>query len=76
MAATMCMSFPNTVNVNNLISQAMTHERNNRIDNTLNLRGDRVFIFHGTVDSVVLPGWLSFFVNLFVTYFIKFLELN
>lgn len=56
MAATMCMSFPNTINVNTLISQANTHAANNRIDPTINLRGDRVYIFHGTVDSVVLPA--------------------
>lgn len=55
-AATMCMSFPNTINVNTLISQANTHAANNMIDPTSNLRGDRVFIFHGTVDSTVLPG--------------------
>lgn len=55
-AASMCMSLPNSVNVNNLISSANTHERNNMIDPTANLRGDRVFIFHGTVDSTVLPG--------------------
>ncbi|XP_037037869.1 uncharacterized protein LOC119075507 [Bradysia coprophila] len=55
-AATMCMSLPNTVNVNNLISQANTHASNNMIDPTSNLRGDRVFIFHGTVDSTVLPA--------------------
>lgn len=55
-AATMCMSFPNTINVNTLISQANTHASNNMIDPLSNLRGDRVFIFHGTIDNVVLPG--------------------
>lgn len=59
-AATMCMSFPNSVNVNNLISSANTHASRNNIDPTSNLRGDRVFIFHGSADATVLPGWFRF----------------
>lgn len=57
-AATMCMSFPQNTNVNTLIAQATTHSNNNVIDNVSNLRGDPVFIFHGTSDSTVLPGQL------------------
>lgn len=61
-AATMCMSFPNTINVNILISQANTHAATNSIDPTSNIRGDRVFIFHGSADTTVLPGLLSLIV--------------
>lgn len=59
-AATMCMSFPNTINVNILISQANAHAATNAIDPTANLRGDKVFIFHGTADSTVLPGLMLY----------------
>lgn len=54
--ATMCMSMPSTININTLISQANSFAATNMIDPTSNLRGDRVFIFHGTADSTVLPG--------------------
>jgi len=54
--ATMCMSFPNSVNVNTLITQANSFAATNQIDPTSNIRGDRVYIFHGTVDSTVLPA--------------------
>jgi len=54
--ATMCMSMPTTVNVNNLISQANSFASSNMIDPTSNIRGDRVFIFHGSADTTVLPA--------------------
>jgi len=54
--ATLCMSFPAAVNVNVLITQANAFAATNHIDPTSNIRGDRVFIFHGTADSTILPG--------------------
>jgi len=54
--ATMCMSFPALTNVNTLINQANTHAANGNIDPVSNLRGDPVFIFHGSSDSTVLPA--------------------
>jgi len=55
-AATMCMSFPVQTNVNTLIAQANAHANNGMIDPVANLRGDPVFIFHGTADTTVNPG--------------------
>jgi poly(3-hydroxybutyrate) depolymerase len=55
-AATTCMTTPNLVSVNFLISEANTLESRGYIDSTANIRGDKVFIFHGAEDSTVRPG--------------------
>lgn len=55
-AANLCMSSPSSVNVNFLITQANTLAATNLIDPVGNIRDDRVFIFHGTQDSTILPG--------------------
>jgi poly(3-hydroxybutyrate) depolymerase len=53
--ATSCMNNPANVNVNDLIAQANSYASEGRISATHNLSGDKVFIFHGDLDSVVLP---------------------
>lgn len=50
------MSNPGSVNVNFLITQTNGLAASNLIDPVANIRGDRVFIFHGTQDSTILPG--------------------
>lgn len=51
-----CMDNPGGVNVPTLIAQANTYASNGRISATSNINGDPVFIYHGSLDSVVLPG--------------------
>lgn len=55
-AANLCMSNPGSVNVNFLITQTNSLAASNLIDPVANIRGDRVFIFHGSQDSTILPG--------------------
>jgi len=55
-AANLCMSNPTSVNVNFLITQVNGLAASNLIDPVANIQGDRVFIFHGTQDSTVLPA--------------------
>ncbi|KAJ6639883.1 hypothetical protein Bhyg_12630 [Pseudolycoriella hygida] len=55
-AATMCMTMPAATNVNTLITQTNQRHSNGQIDSPANIRGDRVFIFHGTRDTTVMPG--------------------
>jgi len=51
-----CMSTPNSVNVNQLITQTNTYANAGDIDPVSNMRNDRVFIWHGSRDTVVSPG--------------------
>lgn len=55
-SANMCMISPLITNVNNLITQANSLAASGQIDPVSNLNGDRVFIFHGTMDFTVVPG--------------------
>jgi len=50
------MSLPNTVNVNDLRTATNNYANSGDIDPTSNMRNDRVYIFHGTRDTVVAPG--------------------
>ena len=52
-----CVERPNSVNMDSLYSYANNYEQSNLIDLTSNIQGNRVYIFHGSVDSVVKPGW-------------------
>lgn len=55
-AAYTCMDFPAIVNVPLLISEANTVAAAGNIDSTANIRGSKVYIFHGTRDTTVRPG--------------------
>jgi poly(3-hydroxybutyrate) depolymerase len=55
-AATLCMTTPNLVNVPFLISEANALANQGYIENPSNVAGDPVYIYHGSRDSVVLPG--------------------
>jgi len=55
-AATTCMATPALVNIPFLISEANTLANSGLIDSTTGVSGDRVYVFHGSEDSVVLPG--------------------
>ena len=39
-----------------LVDETKTLANENKIDNTINLSGDRVFILQGSLDNVVDPG--------------------
>lgn len=54
-SATLCMSSPGTVVVNNLIAEINKLETAGTIAKTSNLSGDKVFVFHGTKDTTVNP---------------------
>ncbi|CAL8131438.1 unnamed protein product [Orchesella dallaii] len=55
-AATTCMSTPALVNVAWLITEANSVAAAGNIDSTANVRGSKVYIFHGSEDSTVRPG--------------------
>ena len=56
--ATNCMVFPGLVSLTAIHSRTATFDLYNYIDPRTNLNGDKVFIFHGSVDTVVRPGLL------------------
>jgi len=51
-----CMSIPNNINVNDLISQADTWASQAKNDPTAGMRNDRIFILGGTQDTTVVQG--------------------
>jgi len=55
-AATTCMTTPALVNVPFLIGEIGVLQSRQDIDHTSNVAGSRVFIYHGSRDSVVAPG--------------------
>ena len=57
--ATNCMMFPNLILMANLYARVATYDLSGEIDPVEGLANDRVFVFHGTEDSVVDPGQCS-----------------
>jgi predicted esterase len=55
-SANLCMYSPATIDVNKLIQRINSLAASGDLDDTNNLRGDPVFIFHGTKDTTVNPG--------------------
>jgi len=55
-ASLTCMQTPGLVNVPFLIAEANSVANAKNIDPTSNIQGSRVYIYHGSKDSVVLPG--------------------
>ncbi|KAI9552869.1 hypothetical protein GHT06_020753 [Daphnia sinensis] len=51
-----CMLYPNLIVMANLYARVSTYDFYASIDSVNGLVNDRVFIFHGTEDSVVNPG--------------------
>jgi hypothetical protein len=51
-----CASNPNGVNIADLITRTNQYANFGNIDATANMRNDRVFIFAGNQDTVVVPG--------------------
>lgn len=51
-----CMLYPNLIVMANLYARVSTYDFYNNIDKVDGLVNDRVYIFHGTKDSVVDPG--------------------
>ncbi|XP_046656676.1 uncharacterized protein LOC124349832 [Daphnia pulicaria] len=51
-----CMLYPNLIVMANLYGRVATYDFYNNIDTVDGLVNDKVFIFHGTEDSVVNPG--------------------
>jgi poly(3-hydroxybutyrate) depolymerase len=56
LAATTCMSTPLLVNVPFLIQEAENLAATGSIDPISNVQGSRVWVYHGSEDSVVLPA--------------------
>ncbi|CAH1780439.1 unnamed protein product [Owenia fusiformis] len=55
-AINVCMDAPQSINVGELITEASDAANNGRIDSTNGLLQDRVYMYHGAVDDVVLPA--------------------
>ncbi|XP_053320611.1 uncharacterized protein LOC128492172 [Spea bombifrons] len=55
-ATNACMKMPSSINVSSLKSQTQSYANSGLIDPVSNLANDRVFIFSGSRDSVVVPG--------------------
>ena len=51
-----CMSFPDLILMSQLYARVASYDTFNNIDSISNIRGDKVYIFHGTADTVVRPG--------------------
>ncbi len=58
-----CMLYPNLIVMANLYGRVATYDFYNNIDTVDGLVNDKVFIFHGTEDSVVNPGQLKVKIN-------------
>jgi len=54
-AVSACMSAPMLLDVNKLITLTSQFVQENKIDNTVNLKNDKVFLFSGKQDYVVFP---------------------
>ena len=55
-AATACTLNPFLLNLNQQVAYALAAAANNTIDNPKNLSNDKVFIFSGTKDQIVIPS--------------------
>jgi hypothetical protein len=51
------MDTPSSISDAELAAFTLQFEAAGEIDPTGNLANDRVFIFNGAVDTVVVPGW-------------------
>lgn len=51
-----CVENPATINITRLTSLTLDMQRQDAIDITTNLIDDRVWIFHGALDTSVHPG--------------------
>jgi hypothetical protein len=51
-----CMSSPILTNVGTLVTRTNNYASSGKIDATSNMANDKVYIFHGTSDSVVSHG--------------------
>lgn len=51
-----CMKQPDQIEINYLISKAKEYSDSKYIDDLSNISGSKVFLYSGTLDSVVLPG--------------------
>jgi len=55
-AQTTCLYFPTQINVNSLLQKANTFASNGEIDPLSNLKGQNVYLYSGTRDTVVNQG--------------------
>lgn len=68
-----CMLYPNLIVMANLYGRVATYDFYNNIDTVDGLVNDKVFIFHGTEDSVVNPGQLKVKINFRIIMWTNFL---
>jgi len=59
-----CIYDPALISVAELVSLTNVAAQNNEIDSTSNLKNDRVYLFSGTIDTIVNPGKSPRFVSL------------
>ena len=59
-----CIYDPALISVAELVSLTNDAAQNNEIDSTSNLKNDRVYLFSGTIDTIVNPGKSPRFVSL------------
>ena len=58
-----CIYDPALISVAELVSLTNVAAQNNEIDSTSNLKNDRVYLFSGTIDTIVNPGKSPCFVS-------------
>lgn len=56
LTATLCQTSPSLINTQRLIDEADKLSANKQIDSLSNLSGEKAYIFHGQVDTVVNPS--------------------
>ena len=56
-----CMKMPSGIDVSELVTITHTTALTATIDLPANMKGDRVYLFSGTKDSVVVPGISSLY---------------
>jgi hypothetical protein len=61
-----CMMMPN-VDVDALLEQADYYEYNGLIDPVAEIKGDKVFLFSGTLDTTVKPGVMTYLETMYRT---------
>jgi len=54
--AQQCAANPNSIDINRLATLTLNFEDDGLVDPTVNLANDRIWIFHGSLDTVVDPG--------------------
>jgi len=63
-----CQKSPNSISISNLVAYTTNAFSNHTIDNPSNLAKSKVFLFSGTLDTVVAPGVVKKLATYYQTY--------